>query len=567
MLIQEIFSKDISRPINGVVKADQQNETIVWQELDEYVVTRELSVHLNELLKKYLAVIDNPHDPTITGRMGVWVSGFFGSGKSHFIKILSYLFANRLITNPEDGSRQNAIDFFDDKIKDPMMLGDLRRASRIRTDVVLFNIDSKAQDADGRTAIRSVFWKVFNEMHGFCGDSLHLAEMERYLVRKGKYDEFKKVFAEHYGSPWEDERDAYTLLKDDIVETVAKVLNKGKEATEEWFDKSEQTVNPSIETFCKRVKEFLDSKGTDHRIVFLVDEIGQFIGSDTQMMLNLQTLVEDLGRVCEGRAWVFVTSQEDIDAVLGDLKSTKANDFSKIQGRFNTRLSLSSANTDEVIQARLLEKTTEAEKELQSLFSIKGDIINNQLTFTHDSATMNLYADGKSFADHYPFAPFHFQLVQKIFESIRKAGATGLHLSRGERSMLDAFQSAAVSISSKEIKTFVPLYEFYPCIESFLDTSVKRSIAQAKDNSSLKPFDITLLQTLFLIRYLAFSPNSQATGFPPHVNPIQDWPLNALLFGTHIISHKIQTTFSRYTDVVRINTRHFRERGDPGAIQ
>lgn len=502
MLINEIFTKKISRPINGVVKADQQNETIVWQELDEYVVTRELSVHLNDLLKKYLAVKDNPHDPTVTGRMGVWVSGFFGSGKSHFIKILSYLFDNRLTSNPEDGGKKNAIDFFDDKIKDPMMLGDLKRASQISTDVVLFNIDSKAQDADGRTAIRSVFWKVFNEMQGFCGDSLPLAEMERYLVRKGKYEEFKEVFKESYGSAWEEERDAYTLLKNEIVEAFAKVLNKSIEATEEWFDKSEETVNPSIETFCKRVKEYLDSKGSEHRIVFLVDEIGQFIGSNTQMMLNLQTMVEDLGRVCEGRAWVFVTSQEDIDAVLGDLKSTKANDFSKIQGRFNTRLSLSSTNTDEVIQARLLEKSDAAEKELQTLFSTTGDIINNQLTFTHDSANMKHYADGKSFAEHYPFAPYHFQLVQKIFESIRKAGATGLHLSRGERSMLDAFQSAAVSISEKEINALVPLYEFYPCIESFMDTAVKRSISQAKDNSSLEPFDISLLQTLFLIRYV-----------------------------------------------------------------
>lgn len=502
MLINEIFTKDIFRPINGVVKADQQDETIVWQELDEYVVTKELSVHLNDLLKKYLEAKDNPHDPTITGRMGVWVSGFFGSGKSHFIKILSYLFDNRLATNPDDDSEKNAIDFFDSKIKDPMMLGDLKRTCQIDTDVALFNIDSKAQDAEGRTAIRSVFWKVFNEMQGFCGDSLPLAEMERYLVRKGKYDEFKEVFKDIYGSAWEDERDAYTLIKDDIVEAFAKVLGRTKEATEEWFDKSEETVNPSIETFCKRVKEYLDSKGPQHRLVFLVDEIGQFIGSNTQMMLNLQTLVEDLGRICEGRAWVFVTSQEDIDAVLGDLKSTKANDFSKIQGRFNTRLSLSSANTDEVIQARLLEKTAPAEKALQALFSTKGDIINNQLTFTHDSANMKLYTDGKSFADHYPFAPFHFQLVQKIFESIRKAGATGLHLSRGERSMLDAFQSAAKNVSTKEIGSLIPLYEFFPCIESFLDTAVKRSIDQAKENSSLEPFDIQLLQSLFLIRYV-----------------------------------------------------------------
>ncbi|MBC8442518.1 MAG: BREX system P-loop protein BrxC, partial [Deltaproteobacteria bacterium] len=295
----------------------------------------------------------------------------------------------------------------------------------------------------------------------------------------------------------------YSLLQDEIVEALSIVLDKSPDATREWFEKYENNFNLTVEHFANRVKEYLDSKSPNHRIIFLVDEIGQFIGSDTHLMLNLQTIVEDLGRVCNGRAWVLVTSQEDIDAVLGDIKSSKANDFSKIQGRFNTRLSLSSANTDEVIQARLLEKQDDAKTELENLFAQKGDILKNQLSFTHDTSTLKNYTTAQDFVNNYPFTPYHFQLVQKIFESIRKAGATGLHLSRGERSMLDAFQSAAVNIASKEINALVPLYEFFPCIESFLDTSVKRSIEQAKDNKGLDtPFDIQILETLFLIRYV-----------------------------------------------------------------
>src|SRR5207253_2296568 len=100
------------------------------------------------------------------------------------------------------------------------------------------------------------------------------------------------------------------------------------------------------------------------------------------------------------------------------------------------------------------------------------------------------------------FVPYQFQLLQKIFEAIRKAGATGLHLARGERSMLDAFQSAAKAVSINEVGVLVPLYDFYPSIESFLDTSVKKTIDQAETNPSLEPFDIHLLQVLFLIRYV-----------------------------------------------------------------
>ena len=104
MQIKDIFKKDIARPINGVVKADQLDEAIVWQELDEYVVTRELDQHFRKFISAYLAAVDSAQDPVITGRIGVWVSGFFGSGKSHFIKILSYLLGNRNTKSPEKGN-------------------------------------------------------------------------------------------------------------------------------------------------------------------------------------------------------------------------------------------------------------------------------------------------------------------------------------------------------------------------------------------------------------------------------------------------------------------------------
>ena len=250
------------------------------------------------------------------------------------------------------------------------------------------------------------------------------------------------------------------------------------------------------------MKDYLDTRGPDHRLIFLVDEVGQFIGSDTHLMLTLQTITEDLGTICQGRAWVVVTSQEDIDAVLGEMKTSISNDFSKIQGRFKTRLPLSSANVDEVIQERLLAKRPEAVEPLQQVFQAKGDILKHQLTFTDCGMTFRPYRDAADFVKNYPFAPYQFQLVQRIFEAIRKAGATGLHLSRGERSILDAFQSAGIAVANQEVEVLVPLYAFYPSIESFLDTLVKLTIDQATDNPSLEPFDVQLLQVLFLIRYV-----------------------------------------------------------------
>jgi hypothetical protein len=500
MQIKNMFKKDIFRSINGVVKAHQLDERSVWQELDEFVITKELDKHFRKFLSAYLNVIDNPKDPAITGKMGVWISGFFGSGKSHFLKVLSYLLENH--SHSYEGQTKQAVEFFEEKVDDAMLFGDVKRAVASNTDVILFNIDSKADSKAGREAILSVFLKVLNERQGYDGDHPHIAHLERYLDRQGKLREFHSTYHEITGTQWAEERDAYEFNRDQVVEAFQKTLGQSKESAEKWIDNADRNFSLTIENFAGWVKEYLDSKGPNHRLVFLVDEIGQFIGTDGHLMLNLQTVTEDLGTLCEGRAWVIVTSQEEIDKIIGELRTATRNDFSKIQGRFQTRLSLSSANADEVIRKRLLNKSDEVFEELKTIFSEKGDILRHQLTFRECGMTLNPYTDADDFAKNYPFAPYQFRLLQKIFEVIRRVGATGLHLAKGERSLLDAFQSSAQSVALKDVGVLVPLYEFYPSIESFLDTTVKRTVEQASENPSLETFDIKLLQVLFLIRYV-----------------------------------------------------------------
>ena len=501
MKIKELFVKQIDRPINGVIKADQHDDESIWQELDEYVTTKQVTEYLRRFFDAYLATVDHPNDPTIAARMGVWVSGFFGSGKSHFIKILSYLLSNMEAANPVSGERRHAAQFFESKIKDPMLLGDVRRAVAGKTDVILFNIDSKADAKTDRDAILQVFLRVFNEMQGLSGDAPHVAHMERHLISKGSFEAFKEAFKASNGNDWADERDAVDFLRDDVVAGLSAALKMSAESAGKWFDDARDTYRINIEGFAELVRAYLDAKGPGHRVIFLVDEVGQFIGKNTQLMLNLQTITEELGVRCNGRAWVIVTSQEDIDATLGEANQSRTNDFSKITGRFHTRLSLSSSNTDEVISQRLLEKTPAAKEALAAVWKAKGDIINNQLSFADHATAFRRIKDADDYAAHYPFAPYQFQLLQKVFESIRKVGATGRHLARGERSMLDAFQTAAVGNGDKGIDAFVPLYDFYPSIESFLDSSVKRAIDQASENPALEDWDIKLLRALFLIRY------------------------------------------------------------------
>lgn len=499
MNIEQIFSKQLTRDINGVVKAEQKDNDSIYVELDEYVITQELNRHFRAFFAAYAPSVDHSGS-AMSGKVGVWISGFFGSGKSHFLKILSYLLENKSVE--KDGEGRQAFDFFKDKITDTALLADMKKSVSKDTDVILFNIDSRANTEDRENAILKVFLKVFNERVGYCADFPHIAHLERELDKRDQYDSFKAKFAELTLSTWEEERDAYDFYRDELSEALAHASDQSKESAKHWVQQIENNFPLDIQNFCKWVNDYLDSSG-DRNLLFMVDEVGQFIGKNTQMMLKLQTITEDLGTYCGGRAWVVVTSQADIDAAIGGMSKGDGQDFSKIQGRFNTRLQLSSSNTSEVIQKRLLSKTDKAHELLTDIFTEKGDILRNQLTFDKTTtADLKSYTDSSSFVDNYPFVPYHYNLVQKVFESIRVKGASGKHLAMGERSLLDAFQSAAKQMKDNELDVLIPFHNFYSPVESFLEPAIKRTIDNACGLESLTKFDQNILKTLFLIRYV-----------------------------------------------------------------
>ncbi|PHV69589.1 ATPase [Sporanaerobium hydrogeniformans] len=496
MLLKEMFAKPIDRDIKGVIKVGQRDEENISQELEEYVVTRELQKHFAEFFASYKKGINGNTD-----KMGVWISGFFGSGKSHFLKILSYLLANKEVNG------KKALDYFieDQKIKDPMVLADMRLASTVPTDVVLFNIDSKSEMSSKQSehAIVAVFLKVFNEMQGFCGSIPILADLERSLEEVERYEEFKTLFEEEFGKTWEASRHKFDFIQDTVVDVLVEMGFMSEPAARNWCEKVGEPYNISIESFAKLVKDYLDRKGNNHHIAFLVDEIGQYIGDDSKLMLNLQTVAEDLGTACKGKVWIIVTSQQDIDSVT----KTKGNDFSKIQGRFDTRLSLSSANVDEVIKKRILEKTPTAHQTLELTYEQEQTIIKNLIVF-NDEVEKKLYSDKANFASIYPFVPYQFNLLASVLTSIRTHGASGKHLSEGERSMLALFKESAAKLINKEVGTLIPFNVFYDALHQFIDHSHSSVIIRAADNSIINPdheencFNVNVLKTLFMIKYV-----------------------------------------------------------------
>lgn len=491
MRIKDMFVKDIERSIKGVIKVAQTDEDNIYQELDEYVVTRELNKHLSKFYENYQQGIDGKTD-----KMGVWISGFFGSGKSHFLKILAYLLENKKAKD------KRAVDFFAEKIQDELVYANMKRTANVETEVILFNIDSKSSldNKSKEDAILRVFTKVFYEHQGFYGDIPGVAEMEKYLTKEGVYEDFKREFRAAAGEEWVDRRNTFYFDADYVIDALTKVTSMSEETARNWFENGVNNFEISIEKFSKDVKEYTAQKGNNFHLIFLVDEIGQYIGDSRQLMLNLQTLAEDLGTHCQGKVWIMVTSQESIDSIV----KVKGDDFSRIQGRFDTRLSLSSISVDEVIKKRILEKKEHVADKLKLLSHEKSATLKNLISFKDSTADLRGFENDLEFVDVYPFLPYQFKLLQNVFEQVRKHGSSGKHLSEGERSMLSAFKEAGLRFKDAEEGALIPFYAFYDTIKEFLTPSIARVIEGAYENPALRDdeFNIDLLKVLFMIKYI-----------------------------------------------------------------
>lgn len=485
-----MFKDDIERKINCVVQVEQEKEDVIKQEVKEYVVTSELKKHYTQFFNEYSESFSEPTD-----NVGVWITGFFGSGKSHFLKMLSYLLENKEV----DGKK--TADYFREKFDDELSFMNIQKCVEVPTETILFNIDVESSGQKDDTAVLRVFSKVFYDHLGFYGNELKLAKLEQYISKIGKMDAFKEAFENINGEPWVDTRSNFSFFEDDIIDALVETGIMSQTNAEHWFDGSE-SYDISIAQLVDEIKEYVDTKPKDFRLLFMIDEVGQYIGTNTSMLLNLQSLIEKLGSVCRGKVWIVATGQEALDEMI----KVRTDEFSRIMARFAIRLSLTSSSVGEVIEKRLLTKTDEANTVLDNVYENNENVLSNLYTFDTEVKDLKGYSSEDEFARVFPFVPYQFIIMQKVFNEIRKHGHAGKHQSSGERSMLNGFQESAQRIKEKNELTLVPMYAFYDTLHSFLDTSVRsvmeRAEKAAEEGNGLTVEDVDLLKLLYLVRYI-----------------------------------------------------------------
>jgi hypothetical protein len=487
MRLNEIFAKDVQRPIEGVIKADDVAH--LGTEVEEYVLTNEAAKSLELLLEAYT---------NYTNANGVWISGFFGSGKSHLLKMLAHLLGD---VEGQDFDRAKVSESFRTKASGAFLPALLTKAERIAAKSLLFNIDQKATliTKDQADALLKVFVKVFDESRGYYGNQGHVARFERDLDTRGQYEAFKEAFERIAGLPWTQGREQSALEGASIDRAFAEVNG---EATDGIIKQYQASYAVSIEDFADEVKGWLDKQPEGFRLNFYVDEVGQFIGSNTHLMLNLQTIGESLNTKCAGRAWVMVTSQEDMDKVVGDRTKQQGNDFSKIQARFKTRVKLTSADVEEVIRKRLLDKNDGGAAHLQTIYAKESANFKTLFDFVDGAKTYRNYTDEQHFVGTYPFVSYQFPLFQAAIEGISDHNVfEGRNSSVGERSMLGVVQQVAKDIGDVEVGTLATFDHMFAGIRASLKSAAQRSIDVAERNLDSQ-LAIRLLKALFLVKYV-----------------------------------------------------------------
>ena len=491
MDMKGLYAKDIFRSIDGVIKADDVSK--VASEVDEYVMTSEIRSGLSRIVDAWNQV-DAPAN-------GVGIAGFFGSGKSHLLKMLSYLLGEQAGDQPV--TREDVERAFEQKVAgNETIIADLKRSLHTPTRAVLFNIDAKDDKStrERGSAMIEVFYKVYFEARGLYSKDLGVGALERDLEDRGELARFREAYQEEAGHTWEVGR-VNTVFSEALV---SKALARLGHQVDQPFRSYREQLNLSAEAFAQDVASWLDRQGPHQRIAFFVDEVGQFIGDDSQLMLNLQTITEQLATHCPGRAWVFVTSQEELSGITAQMNERRSTDFSKIQGRFAIKVSLSTEEVTDVIARRLLTKSEQGASELDAMWQRLGAGFPSMFRFPEGTKKYDNYLTRDSFVAKYPFVDYQFEMFTQAMRGLSDNDLfTGRHSSVGARSLLGVCQQIAQELTDDELGTVASFDRFYDGIAAMLKSDVKDNIGRAaQDSHTRDPFTMSVLKVLLLVRYV-----------------------------------------------------------------
>ncbi|MCB9352089.1 MAG: BREX system P-loop protein BrxC [Lewinellaceae bacterium] len=518
MKLRDIYDRKIDREINpAVVVSDKKKETI-QAEIREYVFTDELI----EKLFKLLDTVINKRE----GKSGIWINGYYGSGKSHFIKFAHFCL------NPE--TQEEAFAHFINKAEGydatrpgadwnitPSNIALLKKkiqASGINN--IMFNVEDETDDGSGERLTR-IFLNMFNKFRGYNANDIPLALLfEKYLDEKGKFGEFKRLVKDEMDYNWElDAADIAAYELEGVLEIAKRLVPELDTVSLHGKLSSPESVKIGINaTLIPELQKFLADKAPNYRLLFLVDEVSQYIGANKETLLNFQNIIERVSEDCNNQVWIACTAQQTLDEVSQSAEGALdvEDEFGKILGRFDTRISLQSNDAAYITQKRVLEKNSQGLEVLNKIFHKNEDYILNQFKITHE--LYKGYQNEDDFFLAYPFVPYQFKLIAHVFEAFQQLRFVIKEVKDNERSVLGITHFTAKMTADHEVGGFIPFDAFYnQQFHTNLTQRGARAIQNALELSYVQenPFAQRVVKALFMISNLL---EGQRQTFPSNID-------------------------------------------------
>jgi hypothetical protein len=509
MKVGQLFLANIGRDINPVIKVADYTEAELQSELEDYVVTDVIEKDLLDFLDHYTETRQKQTD-----RVGVWISGYVGAGKSHFAKLLGLLAANLQVAG------RAAIDRFRPRLATCRQAREIERhlyevATFLHTEVIGFQIDAvaiKGQQDD----ICNILYRQFLAHRGLSTDLKIALMIEEPLIERAAFDVYRQAVQELAGRPWEDIRQRPMLYWEEIFAALARTLPdrfKNAAAAHQAYDRT--SIQPTFQQLAKDLTAYVVRQQAQHRdrevrLLFIIDELGQFVADSGPRILDVQSFAEEIATHGKGRVWLAVTSHESMHDVVKNAREFRG-DIRKLEGRFAKRYTLTTENIEQVLEERLFKKSKAGEDELRELYRQRGGILKDMGELVKVDRALPACDEGK-FIACYPFLPYQLILIPDVLHGVRVAGGRGEALTGAHRSLLGITQGILKhqGYAQAEVRRLVSLDEVYAEIEdSDIPSEVRRELSSVVERVPDQLFPLArILQALYLLQQVPYAPRT-----------------------------------------------------------
>ncbi len=418
--IKEIFGSDknIYRSIEKVVTFGNATEANLKNEISEYVVTEKLKENFDKILDALYRGMEGG-----SNEIGIWVSGFYGSGKSSFAKYLGYglqkdfkvegqlyldRLSNRINSLPTSQLFRNIVNQYDPA-------------------VILLDCATEQIKGTALPPILELLIAKVNQLAKYSTDS-QLANLEQMLQKDGKLESFILRIKSAFDKDWDDIKINDQLRAKGIASNLASELYP-----DIWTDSKSFKITrvDDMRTDKQKVEELLSTvrriTGKEN-IVFVVDEVGQYISAKDSLILSMQGTLENLKDIGGGKAWLLATAQQTLteDNPNARLNSDK---LYKLNARFPIKAEIEASDIKEICTQRILGKSSSYSDKLRGIYKSQGEKLRHYTKLEKCERTMYVKdgLDEKLFINLYPFLPQHFEIIISLLGRLAKiTGGVGL---------------------------------------------------------------------------------------------------------------------------------------------